>query len=431
MRLSTEEVSALVVGDGATSLLDAESSRRQLKAIFAINKLLARTLGLGELLQRVLEVVTETVDGLHGVALARQVGPQGADISVGVRREREGEFTPCPTLRISRTIVDHVLTTGEAVLTTDATRDERFSDGQSVVELRIRSAVCVPLRSSKEAAGVLLVEAGPGVVFDQATLRLVTCIGDMAGKALESVQLHQEGLRRERLATVGRTLAGTAHYMKNLLTSIQAGAELVDMGLEDEEQDTVRAGWVPVRRSLALLGDLVLNMLDYSKDRTPRRAQIDLPEIVGSALEVVRARCQAGDVTLEQEISADLPALLADPVGLHRALLNLLTNAAEAISDGSVGLVRVSADLDESGEHLLLTVEDNGAGIPEEQLARVCELFFSTKGNRGTGFGLGVTSKVAAEHGGELKLASVFGEGTRATLVLPLSPATAATTPGA
>lgn len=422
MRLSTEEVSALLLGEGTSGRLDEESSRRQLKAIFAINSILGHTHSIDELLQRVLEVVMSSVGARHGVAVATGVGARGEDLVVGVRRDRDGSFSACPDLRISRTIMDHVAHSGEAVLTTDATQDDRFRGGHSVVDLSIKGAVCAPLSGRQGIAGMLLVESDRRTVFGQEALRLVACIGDMAGKVLEGARLYQEGLQRERLATVGRTLAGTAHYMKNLLTGIQVGAQLVDMGLAEQDMEAVDAGWRPVGRSLALLGDLVLNMLDYSKDRAPRRELIDLEEVIEAALDGVRVRCARDGVTLAVEVTPDLPPLHADPVGLHRALLNLLTNAMEALPAEQGGQVWVRATPDADGTGVRLTVEDDGDGIPAGEMERVCELFFSTKGNRGTGFGLAVTRKIANEHGGELAIDSVVGEGTRVSLLLPAAP---------
>jgi signal transduction histidine kinase len=109
---------------------------------------------------------------------------------------------------------------------------------------------------------------------------------------------------------------------------------------------------------------------------------------------------------------------LADPQGIHRCLLNLLTNAIDAL-DEEGGEVKISTEKHGEGE-VLITVEDNGSGIPEEICQRIFDVFFSTKGSQGTGLGLAVTKKIIEEHGGSIEVQSKEDQGTKFFIKLPV-----------
>jgi signal transduction histidine kinase len=112
-----------------------------------------------------------------------------------------------------------------------------------------------------------------------------------------------------------------------------------------------------------------------------------------------------------------LPKIQADPQGIHRCLLNLLTNAIDALDEDG-GEVKISTQSQGENE-VLITVEDNGAGIPEKIRQRIFDVFFSTKGSQGTGLGLAVTKKIIEEHGGAIEAESTPGQGSKLTIKLP------------
>jgi two-component system, NtrC family, sensor kinase len=109
---------------------------------------------------------------------------------------------------------------------------------------------------------------------------------------------------------------------------------------------------------------------------------------------------------------------LADPQGIHRCLLNLLSNAIDAL-DEEEGEVKISTQKQGESE-VLITVDDNGAGIPEHIRQRIFDVFFSTKGSQGTGLGLAVTKKIIEEHGGSIEVQSSEDQGTKFVIRLPI-----------
>jgi two-component system NtrC family sensor kinase len=125
-------------------------------------------------------------------------------------------------------------------------------------------------------------------------------------------------------------------------------------------------------------------------------------------------------IDLAAQLEDTLPKCPADPEGIHRALLNIIGNALDAVEDAEAPRVLVSTLREPEGEWLRFEVRDNGSGIPEEKLNDIFRPFVSTKGARGTGLGLAVSRKILREHGGDILVRSEAGQGSLFILRLPL-----------
>jgi signal transduction histidine kinase len=149
--------------------------------------------------------------------------------------------------------------------------------------------------------------------------------------------------------------------------------------------------------------------------------------VVHDVLELMAARAGEADVQLESILDKALPELMFDAEMLHRAVLNVVTNAIDACERRQLGKVTVRTDLDTETNRLQIIVEDNGEGISEKDLEKVFSVFESRKGSRGTGLGLPVSQKILREHGGDIEVESTLGKGSRFVLSFPALRATATT----
>ena len=274
-------------------------------------------------------------------------------------------------------------------------------------ELLNRDGEAIPVRLS----GTLLYENGNetgSVVFVQ-DLR-------------EIQRLQKEKQQAERMAAVGKTVAGLAHYIKNILNGLRGGGYVINSAIEKGNLALISQGWDMVERNVDQISTIVLDMLTYSTDRKPRYEDVDPNELVEEVLELMEQRAKAANVQLKKDLTPDLPPVPMDRTGIHRALLNLVSNAIDACTlEGimeSKGAVRVRTDRPE-GWGVRFEVQDNGTGIRQETRDRLFSDFFTTKGYKGTGLGLPVTQKVVKEHGGELTFESEANQGTTFTLLLP------------
>ena len=132
----------------------------------------------------------------------------------------------------------------------------------------------------------------------------------------------------------------------------------------------------------------------------------------------MEARAKECEVELVCNLSADVPEFSFDPEGIHRAVLNIVTNAIDAVEGTPGGRVVVATHYVKEADELTVTVQDNGPGIPAAQLPLLFNLFESTKGSRGTGLGLAVSQKIIREHGGDLIVESTEGAGSTFRLVI-------------
>jgi two-component system NtrC family sensor kinase len=202
------------------------------------------------------------------------------------------------------------------------------------------------------------------------------------------------------------------------------------MGLENEDLAVLRKGWDIVTRNQNKISSLVMDMLSFSKEREPDPVPSDLAALVTDIVETVQQRADESGTAIRWSPPDDLPWLIFDPEGLSRAVLNVVSNALDAVENRPQPFVEIRIDLDRAAKIVRIVVADNGQGMDAETLATVFNLFVSTKGSRGTGLGLTVSRKILREHGGDIRATSVPGEGSTFTLEFPLQESAEAAQPG-
>ena len=319
---------------------------------------------------------------------------------------------------ISRTIINEVVNKQVGLLSTNAMSDQRFAAGKSVHDFGIRSAVCVPIKGRQRVLGVIHVDCSVSAhTYTTEQLRLLTAIGYQTGLAIDNVALHESAVQSERLAAMGETVALLSHHIKNILQALDAGADVVEMALKRRDAESATRSWPLVQRGLERINTLILNMLAFSKDREPLLEPINVNHLINESIEMVSAQADERGVALMSDLE-DMPPIPVDAAGLRQAVLNLLSNALDAVEDRA-GVITVATEFDTMNRQVILRVMDNGHGIESDQLAEIFKPFRSTKGQRGTGLGLAVTQKVIQEHQGRISVQSKLGEGTTFTMALP------------
>jgi signal transduction histidine kinase len=230
----------------------------------------------------------------------------------------------------------------------------------------------------------------------------------------------------ERLAAVGQTVAALAHDLKNILHNLQFGGQMLEQALADKDETFLQKGWRIIRANQGKIHDLVMNMLSYCKEREPCIEATDLNALVREVAELALPRAREKGIQLKLVRPDDsLPLVPCDPDAIHRALLNILGNALDAVEEVEgprvlVGVAREKVIDPAKGAWVRIVVQDNGPGIPADRMADIFRPFVSTKGEKGTGLGLAVSRKILREHGGEVVVQSEEGKGSTFGLRLPL-----------
>jgi signal transduction histidine kinase len=324
-------------------------------------------------------------------------------------------------LNISQGIAGATARERRSINVEDARHDPRFfSDADAASQFETRSLLATPMIDRDQLVGVLeVVNKLDGTAFTDFDMRVMEMFSSLAAAAVVSARLIDERISNERLAAIGQAVTGLSHYTKNIVTGLVSSADLIDMGLEHNNLKVLQRSWPVFRRSTKRIANFVQDMLTLSRPREPIREDCELFDILHDAHATVAELFAQKKVEVEIHVSKDASPFQADSQGLYRCALNLLSNAADA-APANGGLVALRAFRNPEGG-LVIECEDNGPGVPEADRESIFDLFFSTKGSKGTGLGLAVTHKIVQEHGGAIEVTAGALGGALFRLVLPAS----------
>ncbi|MFN0136573.1 MAG: ATP-binding protein [Phycisphaerae bacterium] len=404
---------------------DTQYAVKSWKAMRALTEVIGSLPAPEQMLPRVLDILFEEVDVDRGVIFLQD--PHTKEFIPEVVRfhsRKARADAQRDSIVASRTIINHVVESREGVLCSNAVEDERFRAGKSVHALNLRSVICAPIVARDKVLGVIHIDCPiQRRTYNEHHLRLVTAIAYQTGLALENARLVQAQVERERLAAVGETIAYLSHSIKNILQSLRAGSDLVQRGLDRRDFAVTTQGWKILDRNLDKCYALMLNMLAFSKQREPAFEQVQVNAVIEDVVQLAQSQADDAKVVLLSELDEKLPPIAGDFDGLHQVILNLVSNAIDAVPHGS-GLVNVRTQFDIAERRAQITVTDNGSGVPDELRERIFQPFFSTKGHGGTGLGLAVARKIVSELGGTLELTKPREGGSVFIMRLPLTPPT-------
>ena len=387
-----------------------------LRLLYDLSNAISSIFDSQQLLDKVMDMIFDNFPAERGFILLSE--HRDKPLEPVVIRYRSSEQAS-QEITISHTIVDYVMSHMEGVVCSNAMRDPRFAKGKSVHDYGIRSALCVPVSVRDRNIGVIYIDSTVAThTYATEQLRLLAAVGFQTGLALEHARLYQAGVQAERLAAAGETVAYLSHGIKNILQGLQSAVDMVQMGLDKNKIDTARRGWKILHRNMTRIQNLVLNMLAFSKVRRPHMEMMQINQAVADVIEMLTIQADESGVVLMSELDDSLPAVAVDPDGIQQVLLNLVLNALDVVAQDT-GVITITTRYDSSASQVILSVKDNGPGIPESQMSGIFNAFHSTKGHGGTGLGLAVVQKIVEEHKGTVSVDSKVGQGTTFILRLP------------
>ncbi len=256
-------------------------------------------------------------------------------------------------------------------------------------------------------------------------------ITDGNGKVVQVMELSTDITQirqlQDHLTSLGLLLGSVSHGVKGLLTALDGGMYRVESGMRREDGDMVQAGWKVVRQMTSRIRAMVLDILYYAKDRELNWENVLAATFASSLADVVQPKAKDAGVLFVRDIPQDLGKFEIDSVALSSALVNILENAVDAcVSDKTKTEHSVTLSTTSDNADVVFTISDNGTGMDQETSEKMFTLFFSSKGDRGTGLGLFIASQVIEKHGGNIKVKSELGQGTTFTIRLPRKLAEAA-----
>lgn len=401
----------------STTAPDPTRPDRLIDALLRISNLVGSVMLLGDILEEIVKTTAELMNApICSIYLLREDGSLLVRSNLGTP-EIKGQ---APFV-MGKGIPGWVAKTGEMVALADATTDDRYSHRLSNLELGCRAYICAPLRIQEDIIGVMSARKRERHVFSDSECKLFETLCKQVSIVIEKSRMYDDKLKAERLAAVAVSLSGVAHYIKNVLFTSQIGERLVDQGLrEGGDIKLAQQGWRSLQEATGKIRKLVESMLAYCRETKLEFQSANLNALITDLLSKVRQHAEARQIRLETELDPELGSVRIEPDAMYDALLNLVTNGMDAIPEGRPGTVRVVTRRMPGQSSFKIVVSDDGVGIPEEIGEEIFNLFFSTKGEGGTGIGLAATRKVIEGHGGTVEFTSAVGKGTDFTIYLPL-----------
>ena len=340
-------------------------------------------------------------------------------------------------------ISGHVFETGQGVLVNNVLQDEHYIP---IRGWQAGSEMCVAIRDGSKVLGIIDVESSSRNAFTHndyialeslaGILATVITSADQYQRLQDTIYQLQETemelnarmeaqrlaesrlVQAAKLAAVGEMAAGIAHELNNPLTSVTGFAELV---MEDlPEGSPSRPDLDLVVREARRARDVVRRLLDFARQSESARANASLNRVVEDVVALTRHLIHTNGVELVLSLQEDLPWVSMDENQMKQVILNLVHNALQAMPEG--GQLEIwTAEAQKVGkEGVIVSVRDDGVGIPVEDQTRIFEPFFTTKADHGgTGLGLSVTFGIVSDHGGEIELVSQPGNGSTFSVWLP------------
>ena len=251
----------------------------------------------------------------------------------------------------------------------------------------------------------------------------IAFITDISERRRVEIELRRQRdilYQNEKLASLGTMAAGIAHEMNNPLGIITTRIEVMLLDAQDQHLPAqVLEDLNVLHRASQRVTRIAASLRSFARHTPGDRVPLDLNAVVDESLLLMQKPLGADNVQIVARLDRTLPPIVGDASSLHQVLMNLLTNAREAMPEG--GEVRIETSATERAGFIRLVVADTGSGIPADELSKIFDPFYTTK-RTGTGLGLSVTYGIIQEHGGTVDVQSRPGAGTTFILSFPTSP---------
>jgi len=234
------------------------------------------------------------------------------------------------------------------------------------------------------------------------------------GKRREA-SLHRHLARAEQMAALGELASGLTHEIRNPLGSVSSALQLLRSEEPDPASDRARL-LDQMLKELERASTTLDGLLRLARPQPPEKSAVDLASVARDVARLFEPRLRGRSIRLVVDIPGRVPSLMLDRGQMTQLILNLLTNSSQAVGDG--GLIELRLAPFPDGEGVMLSVADDGIGIPPEEMEKIWDPFHTTKKD-GTGLGLPICRQIAELHGGTIAVESVPGKGTRVLVLLP------------
>ncbi|MBW1859446.1 MAG: GAF domain-containing protein [Deltaproteobacteria bacterium] len=407
-------------------------SDNDMSALARLSTLVNSSLDLMAVLDNAMKYVEELMDAETSSIF--EVDHERDELRFRLARGKWGSKAQEIRLSMGEGIAGRVAQEGKPIVVPDIEQDERFASRiDAHTGFKTRSIICVPIKHKGRLIGVLEVLNKRGGPFDEDDVELLTVVSNQIGIAMENARLYerlrakftltteelkktqQKVIQSERMVALARLSQGVAHEVRNPVMSIGGFAMRIKQKLPSDNPMHKYADIII--KETARLEKMVRDIEDYANMREPRFGEVNLKKLTKHALEDWKEKGGLANIEIQLDLPDDEATLPGDEGLLRVVLNNLFQNAAEAMANE--GILSVVAYPE--GKHVIIRVADTGRGIDPDKLPLIFDPFF-TANTSGSGLGLTTVHRIVSEHGGEISVDSIPGEGTEFRIQLPLYP---------
>ena len=232
--------------------------------------------------------------------------------------------------------------------------------------------------------------------------------------------LREKSALQDRLSSLGLRISSISHGIKGMLTGLDGGMYLLESGIGKENRDQTKEGWEIVKQMVGRIRKMVLDILFYAKERELKTEKVDVLSFARDVASVVEPKLVEKRIEFIRKFDRSSGELEIDPGFVRSALVNILENAADAcIKDKPEKPHKIIFEVKQDKNDIRFDVHDTGIGMDSDTREKMFDLFFSTKGSKGTGLGLFISNKIVGQHGGSIEVSSTPGHGSHFCVRLP------------
>ncbi|MGZ3613949.1 MAG: GAF domain-containing protein [Thermodesulfobacteriota bacterium] len=404
------------------------------------NSGLMETLDIQEILRLVLEGVTKNIgfDRARLYLINEKKNLLECKMAVGIDEDRiKGITLP---LDPGDSVVGRSIFEKQPFIIPDASTDPRVNPILKE-KFNLHSLLVIPLLAKEKALGAIAADfVDPSKNITKEALESVMVFAQQAGLAIHNAFMYEELktfsrqmeekiqrttadlrkteaqlIRSEKLAALGQLAAGIAHEIRNPLTSINILIHSLTENFPPE--DSHREDLKVIEEEIDRINEILDRFLRFAKPAPPLLERTEVASIFEETLQLIRPRMEKQRVQVQKEFEV-LPIILMDREQIKQVALNLLLNAVQAMPRG--GTLMLRGENSKDGQWIKISIRDSGIGIPDEDMNRLFDPFFSTR-EGGIGLGLSIAHRIIDQHHGKIEVESALGKGTLFTLWLPVS----------
>lgn len=445
----------------------ANISYAQLVTLFEVSRKINSQLNFQKLLDEIMDLAIELLKAEKGLLLLKQLDDK--ELAVQVARQAD-KHTIDEVVALSRTVIKKVEGEGAPLLLQRVPELRGLDANASLMRHKIKSVVCVPLKARDKLIGAIYLDTtNADHFFQKEDIPFLEAFANLAGIAIENARSYREIdnlntnlealveqrtkevrdkhaelqeaydrlkttqlqlLRSEKMASLGMLVAGVAHEINTPLGAISSGIDTFIRGFKKIREHLVSIpGMEPVTEKLDILENLasvnetacsritsiVKTLRNFARLDEGEFKKVNLHDGIDSTL-TLTAHLSSNRITVIKDYG-ELPQLECHANQINQVFMNILVNACQAIE--GTGTITIKTFLKD--EHIHVAIADTGVGIPKDNISKIFDPGFTTKGvGVGTGLGLSISYRVVEEHGGKIMVDSEVGKGTTFTVVLPL-----------